>query len=128
MKVWAATGAILLAACAAFGALMVDPELWRPSASRLAPATIHFERLKPQEPFDRQRRPTSPFVLERAPRHLPVRVEFAPGNEPRAGILFEVDTGRVLWQHDAGRRLPIASLTKMVTALIIARRHRADEP
>jgi len=33
----------------------------------------------------------------------------------------------VLWQHDPGRELPIASLTKMITALIIARRDRPDE-
>jgi D-alanyl-D-alanine carboxypeptidase len=56
-----------------------------------------------------------------------VDVRFAPGNEPLAGILFDVDSGRVLWQHDPGRKLPIASLTKMITALIIARRHRKDE-
>jgi D-alanyl-D-alanine carboxypeptidase len=43
-------------------------------------------------------------------------------------VLFDVQTGRVLWQHDAGKRLPIASLTKMMTALIIARRHQPDEP
>jgi D-alanyl-D-alanine carboxypeptidase (penicillin-binding protein 5/6) len=127
MKLWVATGAILLVAGAAFAVLLVDPDLWRPDASRLSPATIHFDNPKPYERTDRHRRPSSPFVLERAPRNLPVRVEFAPGNEPKAGILFDVDTGHVLWQHDAGRRLPIASLTKMMTALIIARRDRPDE-
>jgi D-alanyl-D-alanine carboxypeptidase len=128
MKVWVATGAILLVACAALGALLVDPDLWQPTASRLAPATIKVDNPKPRRRADRHRQPRSPFVLQRARRHLPVQVEFAPGNEPRAGILFDVDTGRVLWQHDAGRRLPIASLTKMITALIIARRHRPKEP
>ena len=66
-------------------------------------------------------------MLEPAGRRLPVNVEFAPANEPRAGVLFDVHSGRVLWQHDAGKRLPIASLTKMMTALIIARRHGPDE-
>jgi D-alanyl-D-alanine carboxypeptidase len=37
---------------------------------------------------------------------------------PRAGLLFNLDTGRVLWQRSATRRLPIASLTKMMTALL----------
>jgi D-alanyl-D-alanine carboxypeptidase (penicillin-binding protein 5/6) len=128
MMVWVATGAILLVACAALAALLVDPDLWQPAASRLAPATINFENPKPYRRTESRPRPTSPFVLDRAPRHLPVRVEFAPGKEPRAGILFDVDSGRVLWQHDAGRRLPIASLTKMITALIIARRHQPHEP
>jgi D-alanyl-D-alanine carboxypeptidase len=54
-----------------------------------------------------------------------VDVGFA--HPPRAGILFDVDSGRVLWQRKPGRQLPIASLTKMITALIIARRDRPDE-
>jgi D-alanyl-D-alanine carboxypeptidase len=37
---------------------------------------------------------------------------------PRAGLLFNLDTGRVLWQRSPTRRLPIASLTKMMTALL----------
>ena len=58
---------------------------------------------------------------------MPVHVGSRRPSEPRAGILFDVHTGRVLWQHDPGRRLPIASLTKMMTALIIARRHKPSE-
>jgi D-alanyl-D-alanine carboxypeptidase len=38
---------------------------------------------------------------------------------PRSGLLFDVDTGRVLWRHDPTRVLPIASLTKMMTALVV---------
>jgi D-alanyl-D-alanine carboxypeptidase len=46
----------------------------------------------------------------------PVRLAFhAP---PRAGLLFNLETGEVLWQHDAHTRLRIASLTKMMTALL----------
>ena len=37
---------------------------------------------------------------------------------PRAGLLFNISSGRVLWQRNATRRLPIASLTKMMTALL----------
>jgi D-alanyl-D-alanine carboxypeptidase len=37
---------------------------------------------------------------------------------PRAGLLFDLDSGRVLWQRHATQRLPIASLTKMMTALL----------
>jgi D-alanyl-D-alanine carboxypeptidase (penicillin-binding protein 5/6) len=37
---------------------------------------------------------------------------------PRAGILFNLDTGQVLWQRNAALRVPIASLTKMMTALL----------
>jgi D-alanyl-D-alanine carboxypeptidase len=41
---------------------------------------------------------------------------------PRSGLLFDLDTGRVLWRRDPTRVLPIASLTKMMTALLVARR------
>ena len=45
---------------------------------------------------------------------------------PRSGLLFDLDTGRVLWRHDPTRVLPIASLTKMMTALIVVEREPAD--
>jgi serine-type D-Ala-D-Ala carboxypeptidase (penicillin-binding protein 5/6) len=34
-------------------------------------------------------------------------------------MLFDVRTGRVLWERDPARELPIASLTKMMTALVV---------
>jgi serine-type D-Ala-D-Ala carboxypeptidase (penicillin-binding protein 5/6) len=37
---------------------------------------------------------------------------------PRAGILFNLTTGQVLWQRNAYKRVRIASLTKMMTALL----------
>jgi D-alanyl-D-alanine carboxypeptidase len=46
-----------------------------------------------------------------------VRVRFR--HPPRSGLLFDVDTGRVLWRRDPTRVLPIASLTKMMTALVV---------
>jgi D-alanyl-D-alanine carboxypeptidase len=49
-----------------------------------------------------------------------VRVAFE--RPPRAGLLFDLNTGRVLWRRNATRVLPIASLTKMMTALLVAER------
>lgn len=37
----------------------------------------------------------------------------------RSGLLFDVHTGRILWERDPERLLPIASLTKMMTALVV---------
>lgn len=51
-----------------------------------------------------------------APQQDPVRVAFA--TPPRAGLLFNLNTGQVLWQRNADKRLRIASLTKMMTALV----------
>jgi serine-type D-Ala-D-Ala carboxypeptidase (penicillin-binding protein 5/6) len=41
--------------------------------------------------------------------------------QPHAGVLFNLDTGQVLWQHDPFVRLRMASLTKMMTALLTVR-------
>ncbi len=38
----------------------------------------------------------------------------------RSGMLFDVRSGQVLWERQPDRRLPIASLTKMMTALLVA--------
>jgi serine-type D-Ala-D-Ala carboxypeptidase (penicillin-binding protein 5/6) len=40
-------------------------------------------------------------------------------HRPRAGLLFDLRTGRPLWRHNPTRRLPVASLTKMMTALVV---------
>src|SRR5262249_37495738 len=37
-----------------------------------------------------------------------------------AGLLFDVHTGAVLWQRSPEKQLEIASLTKMMTALVVA--------
>jgi D-alanyl-D-alanine carboxypeptidase len=132
MKVWVATGAVLLVAGAAVAILMVDPNLWHSAAHHQHHHRSSTHRMADRPSHDKQhharRRSSSRFALKPAGRGLPVNVEFAPGKDPRAGVLFDVDSGRVLWQHNAGQRLPIASLTKMMTALIIARRHRPAEP
>src|SRR5262245_6580978 len=49
-----------------------------------------------------------------------VRLKF--GKPPRSGLMFDLDTGRVLWRRDPTRVLPIASLTKMMTALVVVDR------
>src|SRR4051794_10566339 len=47
---------------------------------------------------------------------------------PRAGLVFDVDTGDVLWRHDPVLILPIASLTKIMTALVAVERTRPSDP
>jgi D-alanyl-D-alanine carboxypeptidase (penicillin-binding protein 5/6) len=51
------------------------------------------------------------------PAHEHVNANFKRGL--RSGILFDVRSGKVLWEHDPARPLPIASLTKMMTALVV---------
>jgi D-alanyl-D-alanine carboxypeptidase len=130
MKAWVATGLVLLVAGAVVAVLLIDPNLWQSQGSSATRTTVRVSPHKHAQAVKhhaRHARPQSPFALRRAPQHMPVNLEFAPSNQPRAGILFNVHTGRILWEHDPGRRLPIASLTKMMTALIIASRHKPSE-
>jgi serine-type D-Ala-D-Ala carboxypeptidase (penicillin-binding protein 5/6) len=48
-------------------------------------------------------------------------------HQPRSGLMFDLDTGEVLWRRLPDRVLPIASLTKMMTALIVVQRSKPDD-
>jgi serine-type D-Ala-D-Ala carboxypeptidase (penicillin-binding protein 5/6) len=61
-----------------------------------------------------------------APQKDPVQVDFQ--RPPRAGLLFNLSTGQVLWQHNPYLRVPIASLTKMMTALLTVESAPANAP
>jgi serine-type D-Ala-D-Ala carboxypeptidase (penicillin-binding protein 5/6) len=63
--------------------------------------------------------PSPLAVLMDGPRDV-VRVRFK--HPPRSGLLFDIDTGRVLWRWHPERVLPVASLTKMMTALVVVAR------
>jgi D-alanyl-D-alanine carboxypeptidase (penicillin-binding protein 5/6) len=78
----------------------------------------------PQEPLQVSNGPvaaspgTSPLTLQLTNGQPdPVQIRF--GRQPRAGLLFDLDTGKVLWRKDPTRILPIASVTKMMTALVV---------
>ena len=47
---------------------------------------------------------------------------------PRAGLVFDVDTGEVLWRRSPMLTLPMASLTKIMTALLAVEHSRPDDP
>jgi serine-type D-Ala-D-Ala carboxypeptidase (penicillin-binding protein 5/6) len=54
------------------------------------------------------------------------RVSVSFKHPPRSGLLFDLDTGEVLWRRVPDRVLPIASLTKMMTALLVVDRAPPD--
>jgi D-alanyl-D-alanine carboxypeptidase len=64
---------------------------------------------------------TPPLALQgiAAPAQDPLQVRFR--RPPRAGLLFDLHSGRVLWQRNPLLRVRIASLNKMMTALIVVR-------
>jgi D-alanyl-D-alanine carboxypeptidase len=47
---------------------------------------------------------------------------------PRAGLVFDLDSGDVLWRRRPLKVLPMASLTKIMTALLVVERTRPNEP
>jgi serine-type D-Ala-D-Ala carboxypeptidase (penicillin-binding protein 5/6) len=60
------------------------------------------------------------------PRQDAVHVAFH--TPPHAGLLFNLDTGQVLWQSNPYTRVRIASLTKMMTALLTVESASPDTP
>jgi D-alanyl-D-alanine carboxypeptidase (penicillin-binding protein 5/6) len=54
--------------------------------------------------------------------HVPLK------RPPRAGLVFDIGSGEVLWRHNPQRTLPIASLTKIMTALLVVDGGRPNEP
>lgn len=66
----------------------------------------------------RARRPSPPaYATLPAPARERVDVRFH--TPPRSGLLVDLRTGRVLWSDRPDRVLPIASVTKMMTALLV---------
>jgi serine-type D-Ala-D-Ala carboxypeptidase (penicillin-binding protein 5/6) len=66
-----------------------------------------------------------PLTLQLDTAADPIVVPFK--QPPRSGVLFDLDTGEVLWRRLPDRILPIASLTKMMTALLVVQRSKPDD-
>lgn len=66
-----------------------------------------------------------PVEIPAAQPALPIPIFAAPSPPQvltaQAGVLVDVDTGRVLWARDALQPRPMASLTKIFTAMQVAR-------
>ena len=122
MKGRLALGAlIVIAACA--GAALVALSRDSGGASRVA----GMAELPSPLTGDLGTRPPVRNRLTVQPAAPPTAVQVHLKQPPKAGLLFDMRTGRVLWQLNPRRALPIASLTKMMTALIIAERHQLSE-
>jgi D-alanyl-D-alanine carboxypeptidase len=82
-----------------------------------SPAIVSGQLLTPPKPAGAPATATPPPYLHAAP----VAEQVSPRitKQLRSGLLFDVSTGAVLWARDPARELPIASLTKMMSALII---------
>jgi serine-type D-Ala-D-Ala carboxypeptidase (penicillin-binding protein 5/6) len=90
-----------------------------------APLPVQTPPPQPSGPPEQIQVSNGPIVIGPGPTPLAVKLD-APDvirvpfhRPPRAGMLFDLDTGQVLWRRNPTRILPIASLTKMMTALLV---------
>ncbi len=92
----------------------------RHAASATPPAGLRARAPRPAAPAF----PLAP-AYGRAPAGVALRVHFK--QPPRAALLWNVRTGRFLYARDPARRVRIASLTKMMTAILVADHSRPGE-
>jgi serine-type D-Ala-D-Ala carboxypeptidase (penicillin-binding protein 5/6) len=94
------------------------------------PLPVQAPPAQPKAPPEQIQAANGPIVVGPGPSPLAVKLD-APDvirmpfhQPPRAGLLFDLDTGRVLWRRNPTRILPIASLTKTMTALLVVANER----
>ncbi len=112
-----AIAAIVILALGAYALFFRDggkstPPGPRPGAGRSGPATTAPLTGGGTEP--------SPLAVRLDVPNDVIKLNF--GKPPKSAVLFDLDTGRVLWRRNPTTVLPIASLTKMMTALVVADR------
>jgi D-alanyl-D-alanine carboxypeptidase (penicillin-binding protein 5/6) len=130
--------ALAVLALAALAVLVVEMGLASGSSEhphRSTPAGARAKHAQPAVPARSLARSPYGFPLAKpalalsgisTPQTNPVQVDFQ--RPPRAGLLFNLTTGQVLWQHNPYLRVPIASLTKMMTALLTVESAPANAP
>jgi serine-type D-Ala-D-Ala carboxypeptidase (penicillin-binding protein 5/6) len=121
LAIVAAALAALVAGCGGGGGAGGDGSAGDGPQTRPAPSPLQVSN-GPVEAADPGR---LPLRLKLSATADPVRLRFH--QQPRSGLLFDLDTGEVLWRRLPDRVLPIASLTKMMTALLVVRRERPTD-
>src|ERR671914_195887 len=98
-----------------------------PLAAGTPPARELVEQTAPREPSE-----PGPLVEGEPVPSIPLAgvdaFHVRMRKPPRAGLVFDLDSGDVLWRRRPLRTLPMASLTKIMTALVVTQEARPDEP
>jgi D-alanyl-D-alanine carboxypeptidase (penicillin-binding protein 5/6) len=106
-------GFVVLAVVACLVALLV---FMAPRAS--GPQVSNMRH--PQHPAAASAPARSDYGIALAPRQVQLQLSLPL----KSGLLFDVQTGRVLWERGPLAILPMASLTKMMTALVVVQHVR----
>ncbi len=116
----AATAAVLVFLALAVAVAFVAVNAGREFANRLDTPTVDTAGLpsSPSVPAPGQPAPLGPAVTIPAEDSVRPRLK----DPPRAGILFDLEKGRALWSRRPRDIVPIASLTKIMSALIVVDR------
>ncbi len=70
----------------------------------------------------------TPSLVRYQPVTVPAQVTSTPLNLTAASVLaVDLNTGQILYSHNPNAKRPIASITKLVTALVIVRDHPLDQ-
>jgi D-alanyl-D-alanine carboxypeptidase len=113
--------AILIVALAAGGTARRQVERHSPRRATAASLRRPLTRSQLGLPLGR-----TPLSLRATSGAQQVRIAFR--HPPSAGMLFDVDSGQVFWERRPYARLHIASLTKMMTALLVVKSSKSTEP
>jgi D-alanyl-D-alanine carboxypeptidase len=90
-------------------------------------ASVGGPDLRGEEEVDAPTRPQTqvpPGISLVGPNAFNVRLK---SGKPRAALVFDMNTGRVLYKRLPARKLPVASLTKIMTALVVVDETRSRE-
>jgi len=86
--------------------------------------TAHVTHARSADPESGQEAlPSSPAV----PAPLKVTRPIVPVVRSQYAVLVDVATGKVIWERNANAQRPIASTTKMMTAILLLERGRLDD-
>jgi D-alanyl-D-alanine carboxypeptidase len=113
----------LLAVCAGVAGVLYVAVL-RDDGSDLPVASAGGPRVPPRADVETPTRPSTqvpPGISLVGPNAFDVRFK---SGKPRAALVFDMKTGRVLYKRNPARRMPMASLTKIMTALIVVEQTR----
>ncbi len=102
IPLWLLAASLLLAGCTVGSTAGEDADADPPAAQQLANGPIPRPGM---------------LQLRLAGQADPVTIAFEKA--PKSGLLFDLDSGDVLWRRQPTRKLPIASLTKIMTGLVV---------